>query len=269
MVYKIILCDKYMTSAGIALNPLKVGIFGLDNAGKTTIVKIIQGEQDLDLLATLQPTVRVQIEKLSVKTTQWVMWDFGGQDAYRGTYLETPQEFFDGLDLLVYVIDVQDVPRFNKVLDYFTNCLEQYRKFSPGNPAVVFLHKYDPDLIKMSQMQMNLRYLHREVLQIARDQEIFIRLWSSTIFDSKLRLIAMMGGNIPKTISGKKLLPQFIQAAKKTHARLSTSSSFETQLTSIASKMGLEINRDQKLKQLSLERKRILDEFKAIFKKHK
>ncbi len=258
-----------MTSAGIGSNSLKVGIFGLDNAGKTTLVKIIQGEQNLDTLATLQPTIRVQIENLHVRTAQWIFWDFGGQDAYRDTYLQTPQEFFVGVDLLVYVIDVQDVPRFNKTLEYFTNCLEKYKKFSPGNPAVVFLHKVDPDLIKTSQMQKNLRYLHREVLQIAQDQGIFIRLWSSTIFDSRLRLIAMMGGSLPQLISHKKLLPQFIQAAKKTHARLSISPSFETQLTGVASKMGLEINRDQKLKQLSLERKRIIEQFKAMCKKHK
>ncbi len=255
-----------MVSAGIASTPLKVGIFGLDNAGKTTIVKIVQGEQNLDILATLQPTIRVQIEKLHVKTAQWVFWDFGGQEVYRDTYLQTPQEFFLGMDLLVYIIDVQDVARFNKSLEYFTNCLEKYKKFTPGNPAVVFLHKVDPDLIKTSQMQKNLRYLHREVLQIARDQEIFIRLWSSTIFDSRLRLIAMMGGSIPQTITGKKSLPQLIQAAKKTHARLSTSPSFETQLTTVAAKMGLEISRDQKLKQLSLERKRIIEEFKAMCK---
>ncbi len=258
-----------MAGSGIASIPLKVGIFGLDNAGKTTIVKIIQGEQNLDLLATLQPTIRVQIENLSLKTAQWVIWDFGGQETYRTTYLQTPQEFFDGLDLLVYVIDVQDVPRFNKTLEYFTTCLKEFKKFSPGNPAVVFLHKVDPDLIKTLQMQQNLRYLHREVLQIARDQKIFLRLWSSTIFDSRLRLNAMMGGSIPQEISRKKLLPQFIQAAKKTHTRLATSPSFETQLASVAAKMGLEISRDQKLKQLSLERKRIMEEFRAICKKHR
>ncbi len=258
-----------MNIAGIQSNNLKIGVFGLDNAGKTTIVKIFQGEQNLDILATLQPTIQVQIEKLQVRTTQWVFWDYGGQDTYRDTYLKTPQEFFVGMDLLVYVIDVQDVPRFNIALDFFTNCLEQYKKFSPGNPAVLFLHKVDPDLIKTMQMQKNLRYLHREVLQIARDQEIFIRLWSSTIFDSRLRLIAMMGGSIPQEIARKKLLPQFIQAAKKTHSRLATSPSFETQLASVAAKMGLEISRDQKLKQLSLERKRIMEEFRAICKKHR
>ncbi len=258
-----------MASAGIASNPLKVGIFGLDNAGKTTIAKIIQGEHNLDRLATLQPTVRVQIENLSLKSTQWVIWDFGGQETYRTTYLQTPQEFFDGIDLLIYVIDVQDVPRFNKTLEYFTNCLEEYKKFSPGNPAIVFLHKVDPDLIKMPKLQKSIRFLHREALQIARNQEILIHLWSSTIFDSRLRLTAMLGGKVPQAISRKKILDQFIQVSKKTHARLAPSASFETQLASIAAKMGSEINRDHKLKQLSLERKRIMEEFKAIFKKHK
>jgi len=253
-----------MTGPQSPSNPLKIGIFGLDNAGKTTIVKIIQGEQNLDILATLQPTIQVQIEQFPTKDTQWVIWDFGGQETYRETYLKSPQEFFDALDLLIYVIDVQDSKRFDLAQQYFTNCLESYKKISPNHPAVVFLHKVDPDLIKTPQMQKNLRYLHRQVLQIARDQNIFIRIWNSTIFDSKLRLLAMMGGRVPIR---KKITPPFIQEVKKIHTRLATPPSFESQMQAITNRMDQEISRGQKLKKLSLERKRIIDEIKDMFKK--
>ncbi|OLS12298.1 MAG: Uncharacterized protein RBG13Loki_4121 [Promethearchaeota archaeon CR_4] len=247
-------------------NPLKIGIFGLDNAGKTTIVKIIQGEQNLDILATLQPTIQVQIEQFPTKDMQWVIWDFGGQETYREAYLKSPQEFFDGLDILVYVFDVQDTQRFDIAQKYFTICLESYKKFSPNHPTVVFLHKVDPDLIKTPQIQNNLRYLHRQVLQIARDQRVFIRVWNSTIFDSKLQLLAMMGGNVPKQLVRNKITPPIIQEIKKIHPRLAIPPSFETQPQAVTNRMDQEISRDQKLKKLSLERKRIIEEIKDMLK---
>ncbi len=261
--------ESHMINARNTSNSCKIGIFGLDNAGKTTIVKIIQGEQKLDILASLQPTIQVQIEQITTRNTQWVIWDFGGQQTYRENYLKSPNEYFDGLDLFIYVVDVQDGQRFTLSLKYLNDCLNQYKKFSPGKTGVIFLHKADPDLAKNQKMQNNIRLLHRHILQIARDQGVVIRIWSSTIFDSKLRLIAMMGGGVLKPLSNKKLLPQFIQEAKKTHTRLSTTTSFETQLQSVANLMEQKITGDQKLKQLSFERKRFIEEIKSLLKKRK
>ena len=66
--------------------PQKIGVFGLDNAGKTTIARVIQGENNLDTLANLQPTSHVQIQDLHVPSVEWVLWDFGGQENYREDY---------------------------------------------------------------------------------------------------------------------------------------------------------------------------------------
>ena len=108
----------------------KIGIFGLDNAGKTTIVNLIQGEKNLDVLANLQPTYRVQIEQLLETDAQWVIWDFGGQDAFREEYLNAPEQFFDDLGLMVFVFDIQDMGRVEVAIEYFTQCLDYYKQYS-------------------------------------------------------------------------------------------------------------------------------------------
>ena len=264
-------------------SPQKIGIFGLDNAGKTTIVRVVQGEKNLDTLANLQPTSSVQIENLLSPSAEWVIWDFGGQDAFREEYLTRPDKYFDGLNLLVFVIDIQDIDRVETALDYFSQCLDYGRQYAPEgeNKVLVLLHKVDPDIAENLRVKANLQFLRDQVVLLAKKHGISPMIRSSTIFEEKLQLYSEVAeaGETDQLPSGDTFL-EMINAAKNFHAKLREFQAEDT--ISVEGKNGLQnahpgtrapkslkekkTQSQQTLKMLSLERKRIIEEFRALLK---
>ena len=60
----------------------KILIIGLDNAGKTTIMyQYLLG----DTVHT-SPTIGSNVEEITYKNTQFVMWDLGGQESLRASW---------------------------------------------------------------------------------------------------------------------------------------------------------------------------------------
>lgn len=79
----------------------KIVIVGLDNAGKTTIMyQYLLG----DTVHT-SPTIGSNVEEITYKNTQFVMWDLGGQESLRAswnTYYANTQVSV-GMDVWLYV----------------------------------------------------------------------------------------------------------------------------------------------------------------------
>lgn len=79
---------------------LRILILGLDNAGKTTIMKKISGED----VHEISPTVGFNIKSLEYKDFVLNMWDVGGQKTIR-TYW---RNYFEQTDGIVWVVDSVD-----------------------------------------------------------------------------------------------------------------------------------------------------------------
>merc|ERR1719261_356101 len=75
---------------------MRLLILGLDNAGKTTIVKKFNGED----IEEIPPTLGYEQFKLSI-------WDVGGQKTIRSYW----RNYFEATDGLVWVVDSADRPR--------------------------------------------------------------------------------------------------------------------------------------------------------------
>ena len=101
----------------------KVIVVGLDNAGKTAILKKFGGKLGIGEIASLKPTKGVQREIIEGENLDLLIWDFGGQEQYRDKYLTNPDKYFLEVDLLLYVIDVQETDKFEESLDYFNKIL--------------------------------------------------------------------------------------------------------------------------------------------------
>ena len=82
---------------------LKILVLGLDNAGKTTILKALSNES----IAQITPTHGFNIKNLSHDGFKLNVWDVGGQKTLR-TYWSN---YFQGSDALVFVIDSADKKR--------------------------------------------------------------------------------------------------------------------------------------------------------------
>merc|ERR1719389_1370584 len=81
----------------------RILVLGLDNAGKTTILKAM-GEEDI---STIMPTQGFNIKSLSQDGFKLNVWDIGGQREIR----PYGRNYYDQTDALVYVVDAADEMR--------------------------------------------------------------------------------------------------------------------------------------------------------------
>jgi len=81
-------------------------VLGLDNAGKTTILKALANED----ITQIQPTKGFNIKNLSHEGFKLNVWDVGGQISLRPYW----PNYFEYRDALVYVIDSSDPKRLQE-----------------------------------------------------------------------------------------------------------------------------------------------------------
>jgi small GTP-binding protein len=79
---------------------MRLLVLGLDNAGKTTILKKIMGEE----INFVMPTQGFNIKSFNQSGIKINVWDIGGQKAIRKHW----KNYFDQTDVLMYVIDATD-----------------------------------------------------------------------------------------------------------------------------------------------------------------
>merc|ERR1712013_60388 len=85
---------------------LRILLLGLDNAGKTTILKTLASED----ISTITPTQGFNIKSVQTEGFKLNVWDIGGQRKIRPYW----RNHFDNTDILIYVIDSADTKRFEE-----------------------------------------------------------------------------------------------------------------------------------------------------------
>ncbi len=84
---------------------MRLLILGLDNAGKTTILRAFQGED----ISTIEPTLGFNIKTLEYRGYLLNVWDVGGQQTIRSYW----RNYFEATDGLVWVVDSADRRRLD------------------------------------------------------------------------------------------------------------------------------------------------------------
>eukprot|EP00039_Didymoeca_costata_P010769 m.145870 g.145870 ORF g.145870 m.145870 type:complete len:185 (-) comp14958_c0_seq11:1730-2284(-) len=79
---------------------MRLLILGLDNAGKTTILKRFNGEE----IDTISPTLGFNIKTLDHQGYKLNFWDVGGQKSLRSYW----RNYFESTDALIWVVDSAD-----------------------------------------------------------------------------------------------------------------------------------------------------------------
>lgn len=151
----------------------KIVVIGLGNAGKTTILRKFGGQIGIKDLAKLTPTKGVQRKEIVTSDMALILWDFGGQKEYRDVYLSNPEKYFLKVDLVIYVIDLQDSDNYEKSINYFKQILEVFNKLEENPYILIFIHKFDPDVKDDPEIILNVELIKDMVKDIFQENKRF------------------------------------------------------------------------------------------------
>ncbi len=139
--------DSYISSTDVWIGDKiqetsKIVVMGLDGSGKTALILSLKGDRNLLSFYSLQPTAGLK----TIQDLRAAFWELGGQVVYREEYLKNPQHYLEGADKLIFVIDVQNINRYEEALRYLNQILTMITKEKILGNLIVFLHKFDPVL---------------------------------------------------------------------------------------------------------------------------
>ncbi|RVD87422.1 uncharacterized protein DFL_001658 [Arthrobotrys flagrans] len=112
---------------------MRVLMLGLDNAGKTTIVKQIMHED----VNTVSPTLGFIIKTIEYQGYKLNIWDVGGQKTLRSYW----RNYFEKTDALIWVVDATDRFRLEDCKEELHGLLLEERLM--GASLLVFANKSD------------------------------------------------------------------------------------------------------------------------------
>ena len=108
-----------------------------------------------------------------------------GQVPYRKNHINKLPNNLEGLDKLIYIIDIQDKKRYEEALDYLKQIIEIIAKIEDTNNTEinVFLHKFDPDL-ENQDVNINSEDIKKLVSKIKKiiPSEIPLKIQRSSIY---------------------------------------------------------------------------------------
>eukprot|EP00746_Dinoflagellata_sp_MGD_P022265 gnl/MRDRNA2_/MRDRNA2_152072_c0_seq1.p1 gnl/MRDRNA2_/MRDRNA2_152072_c0~~gnl/MRDRNA2_/MRDRNA2_152072_c0_seq1.p1 ORF type:complete len:183 (-),score=43.41 gnl/MRDRNA2_/MRDRNA2_152072_c0_seq1:3-551(-) len=111
----------------------RILVLGLDNAGKTTILKKLSDDD----ISSIMPTQGFNIKSLMHEGFKLNVWDIGGQKTIRPYW----SNYFESSDALVYVIDSSDRRRLQESGSELNELLQEDKL--AGIPLLVFANKQD------------------------------------------------------------------------------------------------------------------------------
>jgi len=169
---------------GFEASAQKVLVAGLDNAGKTATLSKFGGRLGISDMISTHPTKGVVRMKFGNSKLNLFIWDLGGQEEYRERYLNNPEQYFLELDLLIYVIDVQDPDRFDEALEYFGKIINSLIILEENPYILIFIHKYDPDLKNDPKILLNIELLKDTVNELLKSKEydLHVEIYLTSIY---------------------------------------------------------------------------------------
>lgn len=133
-------------------------ILGLDNAGKTTILRKFCGEP----IDKIEPTLGFNIKTLDHKSYKLNVWDVGGQRTIRAYW----RNYFESTDGLIWVVDSSDRVRLEQCRDELFDLLGQEKL--AGASLLIFANKQDvggsmkdEEIAQILELSTNSRFHNR------------------------------------------------------------------------------------------------------------
>ena len=126
---------------------MRILLLGLDNAGKTTMTKKINGED----ISEVAPTLGFQIKTMQIaagaNTYHLNIWDVGGQTTLRSYW----RNYFEATDAVVFVVDCADTRRLQDAKRELDKLLVEEKL--AGATLLIMANKQDlPGAVKAAEI---------------------------------------------------------------------------------------------------------------------
>lgn len=131
----------------------RVLILGLDNAGKTTITRKLNGQN----ISDVAPTLSFNIVTLEHQNIRLNLWDIGGQKSLRPFW----RNYFEETDAIIWVVDSTALFRLEEVKEELMRVAGDERML--GASILVLANKADlvaPDMAALEALVAPLRSSH-------------------------------------------------------------------------------------------------------------
>ncbi|XP_064484922.1 ADP-ribosylation factor-like protein 2 [Ornithodoros turicata] len=139
---------------------VRILILGLDNAGKTTLLKKFNGED----ITTISPTLGFNIKTLEHRGFKMNMWDVGGQKSLRAYW----RNYFESTEAIIWVVDSSDRRRLQDCRDELRSVICEEKLL--GTTLLVYANKQDlpgalsPEEIKQALELEDINHLHWHIV---------------------------------------------------------------------------------------------------------
>ncbi|KAG6837253.1 hypothetical protein H0H93_012258 [Arthromyces matolae] len=122
----------------------KVLLMGASGSGKTSMRSLIFSNNPASLTSRLGATIDVEQNHVRFLGDLILnLWDCGGQDSFMDSYLTTQRStIFQHVGVMIYVFDIESQGT-GKDLEYYRDCIEGLRQFSPDAAVFLLVHKMD------------------------------------------------------------------------------------------------------------------------------
>lgn len=121
----------------------KIAIFGLENAGKTTLVKTVLYE--FENLISFAPTMTMKAKNFELLGRELIILDVGGINRYTNYIYKENGKKWIGIEYFYFIVDVQDRDSIRLSIANLLKLLEFLRPINPKMEVFLFFHKYDLD----------------------------------------------------------------------------------------------------------------------------
>ncbi|MBD3188613.1 hypothetical protein GF325_17420 [Candidatus Bathyarchaeota archaeon] len=121
---------------------MKISLIGLGGCGKTSIYATTFAMKSPESTSSLSPTIMYEVRRHPYLGLEVSIFDFGGQEGYRDSYVEKP-DVFNETDVLVPIIDMHDPEKLDEAKEYFTKVISVLKKKALKPKVYLLYHKFD------------------------------------------------------------------------------------------------------------------------------
>ncbi|KAF4608201.1 GTP-binding protein gtr1 [Pleurotus pulmonarius] len=159
----------------------KVLLMGASGSGKTSMRSLIFSNNPASLTARLGATIDVEQNHVRFLGDLILnLWDCGGQDAFMDSYLTTQRStIFKHVGVMIYVFDAE-TREMNKDLEYYRDCLDGLRTYSPEASVFLLVHKMD------LARDRNAVFTKKQKELTTASAEALVHIFGTSIYDESL-----------------------------------------------------------------------------------